>query len=691
MITADTLAALDREDTLAPFREQFDLPDGVVYLDGNSLGPLPRRTLARLIDVVREEWGQSLIRAWNDHDWIGAPQRVGDKIAGIVGASPGEVVAADSTSVNLFKLLAAACALRPERRVILTEAGNFPTDIYIAEGLVSVLGEAYEVRAVEKDAIGSAIGDDVAVVLLTHVDYRTGEMLDMASIARAVHDAGALMLWDLSHSAGAVPVALNETDADFAVGCGYKYLNGGPGAPAFLFVAEKHQAAARQPLSGWMGHAAPFDFENSYRPAEGVSRHLAGTPAILGLAALEQGLDLFLEADMAAIRHKSVLLTEAFISLVEQECPRPRLRAVQPARFGEARQPGRIPSPGRVCHHAGADRSRRDRRFPQSRYPAVRFRAALYPFPRPVVGGIPAQRHHGKRRLGPPRIQTQGGRDVTDDKKTSELPEGAHTDFADDMTYGDYLRLDAILSAQAPVSAEHDEHLFIVIHQTTELWMKLVLHELRAAIAAIAADDLRPAFKMLARVGRIQSQLIQSWDVLSTLTPADYLTFRDALGHSSGFQSCQYRQIEFLFGNKNRAMLEPHRDRPADYAVLTETLQSPTLYDEVLRLLARRGLAVPDAVLNRDVTERYAGHDGVTDVWMTIYRDTETWWTLYELAEELVDLEDWFQQWRFRHVTTVERIIGNKRGTGGTAGVSYLQKALDIRFFPELWDVRTAL
>lgn len=320
MITSETLSNLDREDALAPLRDQFDLPEGVIYLDGNSLGPLPRRTLARLIDVAREEWGQSLIRGWNDHDWIGAPQRIGDKIAKIIGAAEGEVIAADSTSVNLFKLLAAACAMRPDRRVILTEAGNFPTDVYMAEGLVSVLGEGAELRVVEKADIADAIDNDVAVVSLTHVDYRSGEMLDMAGITAATHAAGALALWDLSHSAGAVPVDLNGARADFAVGCGYKYLNGGPGAPAFLFVAERHQADAIQPLSGWMGHAAPFAFEDSYRPADGIARHLVGTPGILGLAALEQGLDLFADVDLAALRHKSVLLTEAFIGLVEQEC-----------------------------------------------------------------------------------------------------------------------------------------------------------------------------------------------------------------------------------------------------------------------------------------------------------------------------------------------------------------------------------
>lgn len=331
MITSETLSALDREDPLVPFRDQFDLPEGIIYLDGNSLGPLPRRTLARLIDVTREEWGQSLITSWNKHGWIGLPQRIGDKIARIVGAAPGEVVAADSTSVNLFKLLAAACALRPDRKVILTEAGNFPTDIYMAEGLVSVLGDGYEVRTADRENIAAAIMDDVAVVMLTHVDYRSGDMLDMASVTASAHAAGGLMLWDLAHSAGAVPVDLNGAGADFAVGCGYKYLNGGPGAPAFLFVASRHQAAARQPLSGWMGHAAPFDFEQHYRPADGIARHLAGTPAILGLVALEEGVDLYLEADSEDLRRKSVLMTECFAALVAQECGGHGLTLASPA------------------------------------------------------------------------------------------------------------------------------------------------------------------------------------------------------------------------------------------------------------------------------------------------------------------------------------------------------------------------
>jgi tryptophan 2,3-dioxygenase len=271
------------------------------------------------------------------------------------------------------------------------------------------------------------------------------------------------------------------------------------------------------------------------------------------------------------------------------------------------------------------------------------------------------------------------------------LPEGTHTDFSAGMTYGDYLRLDSLLACQAPLSPQHDEMLFIVIHQATELWMKLVIHELGAAIATLAADDIRPAFKMLARVSRIQSQLIQSWDVLSTLTPADYLTFRGLLGHASGFQSHQYRTIEFLLGNKNRATLEPHKDRPEIHRALSAALARPSLYDTAIALLARRGFAIAPAVLARDVTRPYAAHESVRAAWLAVYRRTDVHWDLYELAEELVDLEDWFQQWRFRHVTTVERIIGARRGTGGTAGVAYLRKALDIRFFPELWEVRTVL
>ncbi len=274
---------------------------------------------------------------------------------------------------------------------------------------------------------------------------------------------------------------------------------------------------------------------------------------------------------------------------------------------------------------------------------------------------------------------------------SGELPEGTHTDFREDMTYGDYLGLDDLLACQKPLSESHDEMLFVIIHQATELWMKLVLHELGAAVAILEAGDIRPAFKMLARVSRIQTQLIQSWDVLSTMTPADYLTFRDLLGHSSGFQSHQYRMIEFMLGNKNPAMLAPHADRPEIHARLDAALNAPSLYDAAIRLLGRRGFDLAPEAVERDWSAPYVSRPSVRDAWLEIYGNTDKHWDLYELAEELVNVEDWFQQWRFRHLTTVERVIGHKRGTGGTAGVGYLRKALDIRFFPELWDVRTNL
>jgi tryptophan 2,3-dioxygenase len=276
-------------------------------------------------------------------------------------------------------------------------------------------------------------------------------------------------------------------------------------------------------------------------------------------------------------------------------------------------------------------------------------------------------------------------------QRSSRGAPGAHTDFSAEMSYGDYLGLDTLLACQKPLTKQHNETLFIIIHQATELWMKLVIHELEAVMACIRRDELPPAFKMTARVSRIQSQLIQSWDVLSTMTPADYLTFRAALGHASGFQSYQYRMIEFLLGNKNAVMLEPHRHRRDIHAALERALKAPSLYEEAIRLLARRGFAIAAGVTKRDFSMPYRAHPSVLDAWLEVYRDTERHWDLYELAEELVDLEDAFQQWRFRHVTTVERIIGGKQGTGGTAGVSYLRKALDIRFFPELWNVRTAL
>lgn len=259
------------------------------------------------------------------------------------------------------------------------------------------------------------------------------------------------------------------------------------------------------------------------------------------------------------------------------------------------------------------------------------------------------------------------------------------------MDYGDYLHLDEVLTAQHPRSTAHDELLFIVQHQTSELWMKLMLHELRAAITAVGADDLPPAFKMLSRVSRIMEQLVHAWDVLATMTPPEYTALRPSLGSSSGFQSHQYRCIEFSCGNKQAAMLEPHRAHPERLADVEAAFRAPSIYDEALRLLDRRGVPVPAEVLGRDVTRPYSAHPAVEAAWLEVYRDPRAHWDLYQLAEELVDLEDAFRLWRFRHLTTVERIIGVKRGTGGTAGVSYLRAMLDTVLFPELWTVRTAL
>ena len=269
--------------------------------------------------------------------------------------------------------------------------------------------------------------------------------------------------------------------------------------------------------------------------------------------------------------------------------------------------------------------------------------------------------------------------------------EKAQLDFSRSMSYGDYLQLDAILSAQHPRSPDHNEMLFIVQHQTSELWMKLMLHELRAAVAHVAADDLSTAFKMLARVSKIMEQLVHAWDVLATMTPPEYSAIRPYLAHSSGFQSWQYRCIEFSLGNKNAAMLKPHAHRPDLLAHVEAAYRAPSLYDEALRLLARRGLAVPASHTDRDWTRPYVASDEVEAAWLTVYRAPETHWDLYQLGEELTDLEDAFRLWRFRHVTTVERIIGFKRGTGGTSGVGYLRKMLDVVLFPEIWKLRTDL
>lgn len=320
-VSREDLAGQDSRDPLNSFRNRFEIPDGLIYLDGNSLGPLPYTVKDRIADVVSREWGQDLITSWNKNGWMALSHRIGKKLSAIIGAQPHEVVAADSTSINLFKLLSAAVKMRPERRTILSEASNFPTDLYIAEGLISLLGGSYRLKLIDDgEDVASALDDDVAVAMLTQVDYRSGRKLDMAATTEAVHASGALMLWDLAHSAGAFPVDLNGANADFAVGCGYKYLNGGPGAPAFLFVADRHQDGLQPSLSGWLGHATPFSFKNSYTPAPGIARLIAGTPPVLSMAALDEALCVFEDVDLSALHAKSAALTDIFIDLVESHC-----------------------------------------------------------------------------------------------------------------------------------------------------------------------------------------------------------------------------------------------------------------------------------------------------------------------------------------------------------------------------------
>ena len=320
LLTLAYLETLDAADPLAPMRAKFSLPKGVIYLDGNSLGAMPTATAARVAEVVSQEWGTGLIRSWNDAGWIDLPARIGEKIARLIGAQPASVMVADSTSVNLFKLLSAALRLRPDRRKILSEAGNFPTDLYIAEGLRDLLNQGHRLDIATTDNIIAAIDADTAVVMLTHVNFHTGRMLDMAAITKAAHQAGALILWDLAHSAGAMPINLAAHDVDLAVGCGYKYLNGGPGAPAFLYVAPRHQDTATFPITGWLGHAAPFAFEPGYRPSPGIQRAVVGTPPVISLAALEVGVDIALEANLEEVRAKSVLQAEIFTRLVVERC-----------------------------------------------------------------------------------------------------------------------------------------------------------------------------------------------------------------------------------------------------------------------------------------------------------------------------------------------------------------------------------
>jgi kynureninase len=330
-MTLDEARALDAADPLAAYRAQFALPEGVIYLDGNSLGALPKATPAALADVATRQWGDRLIRSWNE-GWIDAPQRIGAKIAPLIGAAADEVIIGDTTSTHLFKALVAALRANPDRHTVLSEAGNFPTDLHIAEGAVACVPGA-RLKVVARADLAEALDEDTAVLLLTHVHYKTGERFDMAAWTARAQAAGALMLWDLSHSVGAVPIDLSSAGADLAVGCTYKYLNGGPGAPAFLYVARRWQEALASPLSGWMGHAAPFAFEDAYRPAPGMKRWLAGTPAMLSTAALEAALDLWADIDQHAVATKSAQLFDILAAAGDAlglECVSPR----EPAKRG---------------------------------------------------------------------------------------------------------------------------------------------------------------------------------------------------------------------------------------------------------------------------------------------------------------------------------------------------------------------
>jgi len=331
----DDALALDREDPLRSLRDQFALAPGVIYLDGNSLGVPPKAAAARAAAVIGGEWGEGLIRSWNTAGWFALPKRLGNKLAPLVGAGEDEVVVTDTISTNLFKILSAALRMAnardPQRRVIVSERSNFPTDLYIAQGLIEQLDRGYELRLVDDPAeLATAIDANTAVAMITHVNYRTGYMHDMAAVTDLIHRAGALAVWDLAHSAGAVPVDLNGVGADYAVGCTYKYLNGGPGSPAFVWVPKRHQNAFSQPLSGWWGHKKPFDMNPAYQPDEGIGRFLCGTQPVVSMALVECGLDVFLQTDMAALRRKSLALSDLFIKLVETRCGKFPLQLVTP-------------------------------------------------------------------------------------------------------------------------------------------------------------------------------------------------------------------------------------------------------------------------------------------------------------------------------------------------------------------------
>ena len=322
---------LDSQDDLSGKRELFRLPKDIIYLNGNSLGPLPTSVLQRLDTVLSDEWGKDLISSWNKHGWIDLSKKVGEKIGPIIGAAPGQVLCCDSISVNLFKLLASCLQLKPDRKCILSQEDNFPTDLYVAQGLQNLLGTVNcELKMVNSSQLMHSLNEDVAVLMLSHVNFRDGAAHDIDILTTAAHERGALVIWDLAHSAGVMPLSLDEWDVDFAVGCGYKYLNGGPGAPSFVYINNKHHNKFMQPLYGWMGHMTPFDFDQKFVPAEGVDQFMTGTPPILSLAALDEALSLFVDIDLTYLQKKHMLLSEYFLDMVRQHSELNHLRLVSP-------------------------------------------------------------------------------------------------------------------------------------------------------------------------------------------------------------------------------------------------------------------------------------------------------------------------------------------------------------------------
>ncbi len=464
----------------------------------------------------------------------------------------------DTLSIKVYQALASALELNPSRRVILSDTGNFPSDLYIASGLLESLDRGYALKVVAPEDVEAAIDETIAVLMLTEVDYRTGRLHDMRALTRKAHAAGALTVWDLAHSAGAIPVDLSGAEADFAVGCTYKYLNAGPGAPAFIYVAPKHADTARPALSGWMGHDAPFAFDLDYRAGPGIERMRVGTPPIIAMAALDAALDVWDGVSMTDVRHASIALADLFIREVEARCPELTLASPRDGKQRGSQVSFRHPDGYAIMQALIARDVIGDFRAPDM----MRFgftplyigeaevRAAVE-----IIADVLTNRRWDTR-----GIPQEGARDMTD-KPDDSSREGAQMSFDGRMSYSDYLHLERVLDAQEPLSDAHDELLFIIQHQTSELWMKLAIHEIRSAIKAIRHDQLQPAFKMLSRVARIFEQLNTAWDVLRTMTPSEYTEFRDQLGQSSGFQSYQYRAIEFLAGNRNLALLGPHAHR----------------------------------------------------------------------------------------------------------------------------------